>query len=63
MQALIDMCQRSHSEKKGITFFIPGQSVAMVVTEVHGAEFVEGYNQTFGKIVLRLDAVVAAAEG
>jgi hypothetical protein len=54
------MLEQSKSEKKGVTVFLPGQQIAIVVTAVQG-EVVEGRNQEFSRIVIDADEILALA--
>lgn len=58
-----DLIERSLTEKRGLTFFINGQTVSGIVTEVLGSDAVAAYNQTYSRIVIRLDQVDAVAIG
>ena len=60
MRALLEL---SANERKGLTFFLPGQTVAGVVTKVIGDDLIEARSQTYSKILLRLDQVLAIALG
>ncbi|MGD8376650.1 MAG: hypothetical protein PVF68_10965 [Acidobacteriota bacterium] len=55
------MLEKSRDEKKGVTLFLPGHTLAIVVTEIHGAEAVEGRNQEYGRVVVPLDDIIAMA--
>lgn len=59
--ALVGMLEKSRSEEKGVTLFVPGHSIAIVVTALHGTDAVEGRNQEYGRVLVRLDEVLAAA--
>ena len=56
-----ELIQQSQKEKKGLTFFVKGQTIGGVVTKVIGPEAVEVRNQTFSRIIIRLDQVDAVA--
>ncbi len=56
-----ELVQQSLKEKKGLTFFVKGQTIGGVVTKVVGADAVEVRNQTYSRIVIRLDEVDALA--
>ena len=60
-QAILDLLELSVREKKGLTFFLPGQTIAGIVTQVIGTEAVEARSQSYSKIIIRLDQVVAIA--
>ena len=53
----------SHQEKRGLTIFINGQTIAGIVTQIIGLEAIEVRNQTFSRVIIRLDAVEAMAIG
>ncbi len=55
------LLQLSLKEKKGLTFFLNGQTIPGVVTNVIGDEGVEVKNQTHDRIIIRLDSVDAIA--
>jgi hypothetical protein len=57
------LIELSHKEKRGLTLFIKGQTIAGIVTEIIGLEAIEVRNQTFSKVIIRLDAVDAMAIG
>jgi hypothetical protein len=55
------MFEQSQKEKKGLTVFLPGHTLAIVVTAVHGTESVEGRNQEYQRVVIRVDQILALA--
>ena len=57
------LLERSLVEKRGLTFFINGQTVAGVVTEFLGDDAVAAYSQTYSRIIIRLDKIDAVAIG
>ena len=57
-QELID---QSLKEKKGLTFFIKGQTIGGAVTKQIGPDIVEVRNQPYSRIIIRLDQVDAVA--
>jgi len=59
--ALVAMLEKSRTEEKGVTLFLPGHSLAIVVTALHGSGAVEGRNRDYGRVLVRLDEVLAAA--
>ena len=61
--AFMELIQSSKETRKGITFFLPGQTIAGVVTKVEGTEVVEARSQTYSRIVIRLDQILAIAIG
>lgn len=56
-----ELIEQSQKEKKGLTFFINGQTIAGIVVKTIGAEAVEVRNQTHSRIIIRLDQVDAVA--
>ncbi len=56
-----ELIQQSLKEKKGLTFFIKGQTIGGAVTKVLGPDAVEVRNQTYSRIVIRLNEVDAVA--
>ena len=63
MELFKDLIELSLKEKRGLTFFIKGQTIAGIVTEIIGTEAIEVRNQTFGKVVIRIEAIDAVAIG
>ena len=61
MELFKELIELSHKEKRGLTIFIKGQTIAGIVTQIIGLEAIELRNQTFSKIIIRLDAVDAMA--
>ena len=55
-----ELIQQSLKEKKGLTFFVKGQTIGGVVTKVSSPGAVEVRNQTYSRIVIRLDEVESA---
>jgi hypothetical protein len=54
------MLEQSKNEKKGLTIFLPGHQIAIVVTAVQG-EVIEGRNQEFSRVVIDADEIQALA--
>jgi hypothetical protein len=61
MELFKELIQVSHDEKRGLTIFIKGQTIAGIVTRIIGLDAIEVRNQTHSKIIIRLDAVDAMA--
>ena len=55
------MFEESRRENKGLTLFLPGHTLAIVVTEVHGTSSVEGRNQEYDRIVIRTNQILGLA--
>ncbi len=56
-QQILEM---SMTEKKGVQLYLKGQSIAGIVTKVN-ADSVEMRSREYSKIIVRLDAIDAAA--
>ena len=61
VQAFQELFAQSQKDKRGLTFYVKGQSIPGVVTRVIGNEAVEVRNQTHGRIVIRIDSIDAVA--
>ena len=61
VQAYQELIEQSQKEKKGLTFFIKGQTVAGIVDKMIGSEAVEVRNQNYSRVIVRLDQVDALA--
>ena len=59
-QSFRELLDRSEKERKGLMFYIKGQSIPGVVVKI-GTETVEVRNQTYGRIIIRLDSIDAVA--
>ena len=55
-----ELFEISRAEKKGLTFYIGGQTVPGIVTKVN-PDTVEVRNQSHSRVVIRLDRVDAVA--
>ena len=47
----------AQQDKRGITLYIGGQTIAGAVTRVEPGQWVEMKNQTSGKIIVRIDRI------
>ena len=47
----------AQQDKRGITLYVSGQTIAGAVTKVEPGQWVEMKNQTSGKIVVRIDRI------
>ena len=63
MELFKELIELSHKEKRGLTIFIKGQTISGIVTQIIGLEAIEVRNQTFRRVIIRLDAVEAMAIG
>ena len=60
-QAFRELLERSEKEKKGLTFFVRGQTISGIVVKFAGADAVEVRNQTFSRIIIKLESIDALA--
>ena len=60
-QAFRELLERSEKDKKGLTFFVRGQTISGIVVKIVGADVVEVRNQTFSRIIIKLENVDAVA--
>jgi hypothetical protein len=61
IQSYQELIELSQKEKKGLTFFVRGQTVAGVVVRTIGNEAVEVRSQTYSRVIIRLESVDAVA--
>ena len=55
-----ELLEASQTEKKGVTLYLKGQSVAGVVVKI-GSDLVELKSREYSRIVVKIDAIDAAA--
>jgi len=60
-QAFRELLEMSLKEKKGLVFYVNGQTIAGAVTRFIGEDAVEVKNREFGRIIIRLDRIDAVA--
>lgn len=58
-----ELIELSQNEKRGLTVYFDGQSIAGVVKNIIGNEALELRNQMFSKIIVRLEMIEAVAIG
>jgi len=58
-----ELIELSLNEKRGLTVYFNGQSIAGVVKNIIGNEALELRNQMFSKIIVRLEIIEAVAIG
>ena len=63
MELFKDLIELSRKEKRGLTIFFKGQSIAGIVTQIIGTEAIEVRNQTYSKVIIRIEAIDAMAIG
>ena len=56
-----DLFESSMKEKKGLTFYLKGQTIAGIVTKILSQHAIEVRNQTHSRIVIRIDCIDAIA--
>lgn len=61
VQAYQDLFGISQKEKKGLMFFVKGQQIGGLVVRVIGNDAIEVRNQTYGRIIIRIDQIDAVA--
>ena len=59
-QSFRELLDRSEKEHKGLMFYVKGQTIPGVVIKI-GTDAVEVRNQTYGRIIIRLDSNDALA--
>jgi hypothetical protein len=59
-QSFRELLDRSEKERKGLMFYVKGQTIPGVVVKI-GADTVEVRNQTYGRVIIRLDSIDAVA--
>jgi hypothetical protein len=60
-QAFQELFDYSLKEKKGLTFFVQGQTIVGVVTKIVGEDAIDVRNQSSNHIIIRLDRIDAVA--
>ena len=60
-EAFKELIEASLTEKFGLTFFMHGQTLPAIVTKVIDEHTIEGRNQEYGRIIIRLGQVNAIA--
>ena len=60
-RAIEQMLAVAQQEKRGVTLYVSGQVIGGAVVHIEPGQWVELRNQQFGRIVVRLDRVDAAA--
>jgi len=59
-QSFRELLDRSEKERKGLMFYVKGQLIPGIVGKM-GADTVEVRNQTYGRIISRLESIDAVA--
>lgn len=57
MNLFSELIEWSQKEKRGLTLFIKGQTVAGIVIRVIGTEAIELKSQTYSRLIVRLDSI------
>ena len=61
VQSYQELFDRSLKEKKGLNIYVNGQTIGAVFVKMIGNDAIEARNQTYGRIVIRLDRIDAVA--
>ena len=61
VQAYQELFTASQKDKKGLMFYVRGQQIGGAVVRVMGNDAVEIRNNTYGRIIIRLDQIDAVA--
>ena len=60
-QSIRELLEKSEKERKGLMFYVKGQAIGGAVTKI-GPDYVEVKNQTYSRIIIRLDSIDAVAQ-
>jgi len=60
-QAYQELFERSAKEKKGLNIYVRGQTIGAVFVKMIGNDAIEVRNQSYGRVVIRLDSIDAVA--
>jgi hypothetical protein len=61
LQSYQELFDKSLKEKKGLNFYVKGQTIGAVFVKMIGNDAIEVRNQTYGRIIIRLDSIDAVA--
>jgi len=61
LQSYQELFDRSLKEKKGLNFYVRGQTIGAVFVKMIGSDAIEVRNQTYSRIIIRLDSIDAVA--
>ena len=56
-----DLLELSLNEKRGLTIFVKGQTIAGGVTKIIGTEAIEIRSQMYSRAVIRIESIDAVA--
>jgi hypothetical protein len=59
-ETMKELFEASQNEKKGLMLYVKGQTIPGIVVKI-GADFVELRSREYGRIVIRIDSIDAAA--
>ena len=59
--AFVELFKLSQEQKKGLTFYVGGMAIGGVVVKAAGDGTIEVRNQEFGRLIIKLEAVIAVA--
>lgn len=60
MDIFRDLFEFSKENKRGLTFFVKGQSITGIVVEINN-EFIVARSQTFDRIIIKIESLDAVA--
>ncbi len=55
------MFEKSKNDRTGLTVFLPGQSISIVVTAIHGTGAIEGHNQQYDRVLIGTAEILGLA--
>ncbi len=61
MENYKDLLELSQKEKRGLTFFVKGQTISGIVTEIIENQAVVARSQMYSKIIIKIDSIDAVA--
>jgi len=56
-----ELLDRSEKEKKGLMFYVKGQTIAGVFVKRVGSDAIEIRNQAYSRLIIRIDSIDALA--
>jgi hypothetical protein len=56
-----ELLDRSEKEKKGLMFYVKGQTIAGVFVKRVGSDAIEIRNQAYSRLIIRIDSIDAVA--
>ncbi|HEY0049180.1 MAG TPA: hypothetical protein VGB68_07840 [Pyrinomonadaceae bacterium] len=56
-----ELIELSHNERRGLTIFVKGQTIAGGVTKIIGTEAIEIRSQMYSRAIIRIESIDAIA--